>query len=59
MPSTGRLASRMTEDESWALVAEQRKLQVATIGRDHVSLEAEAALERGDAAALKAFGRTR
>ena len=34
MPSTGRLASRMTEDESWALVAEQRKLQVATIGRD-------------------------
>ena len=34
MPSTGRRASRMTEDESWALVAEQRKLQVATIGRD-------------------------
>lgn len=34
MPSAGRLASRMSEDEAWALVAQERKLQVATIGPD-------------------------
>ena len=33
-------------------------LAVATIGRDRVSLDAELALERGDEAALQAFGRT-
>jgi 3-phenylpropionate/trans-cinnamate dioxygenase ferredoxin reductase subunit len=39
--------------------ADEQTLAVATIGRDHVSLEAEVALERGDAAALHAFGRSR
>lgn len=39
--------------------ADGATLAVATVGRDHVSLEAEVALERGDAAALAAFGRTR
>jgi len=34
MPSAGRLASRMSEDEAWSLVAQQPKLQVATIGPD-------------------------
>ena len=34
MPSAARLASRMSTDEAWALVAEQRKLQVATVGPD-------------------------
>jgi apoptosis-inducing factor 3 len=34
-------------------------LAVATIGRDRASLDAEIALERGDEAALEAFGRTR
>jgi len=34
MPSAGRLASRMSEDEAWAVVAEEHKLQVATIGAD-------------------------
>jgi NADPH-dependent 2,4-dienoyl-CoA reductase/sulfur reductase-like enzyme len=34
-------------------------LAVATIGRDHTSLEAEVALEAGDQATLAAFGRTR
>ncbi len=34
MPSAGRLASRMGDDEAWAVVAEERKLQVATIGPD-------------------------
>jgi PPOX class probable F420-dependent enzyme len=34
MPSAGRVASRMSEDEAWALVAEEPKLQVATIGAD-------------------------
>jgi apoptosis-inducing factor 3 len=38
---------------------EERTLAVATIGRDHVSLEAEVALESGDQAALRAFGRSR
>jgi PPOX class probable F420-dependent enzyme len=28
----GRLAGRMTEGEAWALVAQERKVQVATIG---------------------------
>jgi NADPH-dependent 2,4-dienoyl-CoA reductase/sulfur reductase-like enzyme/nitrite reductase/ring-hydroxylating ferredoxin subunit len=36
-----------------------RTLAVVTIGRDRVSLDAEIALERGDEAALEAFGRTR
>lgn len=34
-------------------------LAVATVGRDQTSLDAEAAFERGDEAALGAFGRTR
>jgi NADPH-dependent 2,4-dienoyl-CoA reductase/sulfur reductase-like enzyme/nitrite reductase/ring-hydroxylating ferredoxin subunit len=34
-------------------------LAVATIGRDHTSLEAEVAIEAGDQATLAAFGRTR
>ena len=34
MPSAGRPDSRMSEDEARSLVAQQRKLQVATIGRD-------------------------
>jgi 3-phenylpropionate/trans-cinnamate dioxygenase ferredoxin reductase subunit len=38
---------------------EERTLAVATIGRDHVSLEAELALESGDQAALAAFGKTK
>jgi NADPH-dependent 2,4-dienoyl-CoA reductase/sulfur reductase-like enzyme/nitrite reductase/ring-hydroxylating ferredoxin subunit len=38
---------------------EEQTLAVATVGRDHVSLEAEVALERGDTAALRAFGRSR
>jgi apoptosis-inducing factor 3 len=36
-----------------------KTLAVATIGRDGVNLAAELALERGDEAALEAFGRTR
>src|SRR5450432_973650 len=35
-----------------------KTLAVATLGRDRVSLDAELALERGDEAALEAFGRT-
>jgi NADPH-dependent 2,4-dienoyl-CoA reductase/sulfur reductase-like enzyme/nitrite reductase/ring-hydroxylating ferredoxin subunit len=38
---------------------EERTLAVVTIGRDHTNLLAEAALERGDEPALRAFGRTR
>src|ERR1044072_3691221 len=34
MPSAGRVACGMREDEAWALVAEEPKLQVATIGAD-------------------------
>jgi NADPH-dependent 2,4-dienoyl-CoA reductase/sulfur reductase-like enzyme/nitrite reductase/ring-hydroxylating ferredoxin subunit len=34
-------------------------LAVATIGRDHTSLEAEVAIEAGDQTTLAAFGRTR
>jgi NADPH-dependent 2,4-dienoyl-CoA reductase/sulfur reductase-like enzyme len=34
-------------------------LAVATLGRDHTSLEAEVAIEAGDQATLAAFGRTR
>jgi 3-phenylpropionate/trans-cinnamate dioxygenase ferredoxin reductase subunit len=34
-------------------------LAVATLGRDHTSLEAEVAIEAGDQASLAAFGRTR
>jgi NADPH-dependent 2,4-dienoyl-CoA reductase/sulfur reductase-like enzyme/nitrite reductase/ring-hydroxylating ferredoxin subunit len=36
-----------------------KTLAVVTMGRDRVSLDAELALERGDEAALEAFGRTR
>ncbi len=36
-----------------------KTLAVATMGRDRTSLDAELALESGDAAALEAFGRTR
>jgi hypothetical protein len=36
-----------------------RTLAVVTIGRDRICLLAELAFERGDRAALDAFGRTR
>lgn len=34
MATVGRRASRMTDAEVWDLVAEQRKLQLATVGAD-------------------------
>jgi NADPH-dependent 2,4-dienoyl-CoA reductase/sulfur reductase-like enzyme/nitrite reductase/ring-hydroxylating ferredoxin subunit len=52
----GGLAAR---DATIAYRRGGKTLAVATIGRDRVSLDAELALERGDEAALEAFGRTR
>jgi NADPH-dependent 2,4-dienoyl-CoA reductase/sulfur reductase-like enzyme/nitrite reductase/ring-hydroxylating ferredoxin subunit len=52
----GALAAR---DATIAYRRGRETLAVATIGRDRVSLDAELALERGDEAALEAFGRTR
>jgi 3-phenylpropionate/trans-cinnamate dioxygenase ferredoxin reductase subunit len=52
----GDLAAR---DATIAYRRRGQTLAVATIGRDAVSLEAEAAFERNDEAALGAFGRTR
>jgi NADPH-dependent 2,4-dienoyl-CoA reductase/sulfur reductase-like enzyme/nitrite reductase/ring-hydroxylating ferredoxin subunit len=47
------------KDATLAYRAGMRTLAVVTIGRDRTSLEAEVAFERGDEAALGAFGRTR
>ena len=52
----GALAAR---DATIAYRRGGKTLAVATLGRDRVSLDAELALERGDEAALEAFGRTR
>jgi NADPH-dependent 2,4-dienoyl-CoA reductase/sulfur reductase-like enzyme len=52
----GNLAAR---DATVAYRRRGQTLAVATIGRDAISLEAEAAFERSDEAALGAFGRTR
>jgi NADPH-dependent 2,4-dienoyl-CoA reductase/sulfur reductase-like enzyme len=52
----GSLAAR---DATIAYRRAGKTLAVATIGRDAVCLDAELALERGDEAALEAFGKTR
>ena len=52
----GKLADR---DCTIAYRVGEKTLAVATIGRDRVSLAAELAFERGDQAALRAFGRDR
>ena len=52
----GNLAAR---DATIAYRRRGQTLAVATIGRDAISLEAEAAFERTDEAELGAFGRTR
>jgi NADPH-dependent 2,4-dienoyl-CoA reductase/sulfur reductase-like enzyme/nitrite reductase/ring-hydroxylating ferredoxin subunit len=52
----GALAAR---DATIAYRRGGKTLAVVTLGRDHACLEAELALERGDEAALEAFGRTR
>jgi NADPH-dependent 2,4-dienoyl-CoA reductase/sulfur reductase-like enzyme/nitrite reductase/ring-hydroxylating ferredoxin subunit len=52
----GDLAAR---DATLAYRRGGQTLAVATIGRDHTSLEAEVAIEAGDQATLAAFGRTR
>ncbi|HEX4403717.1 MAG TPA: oxidoreductase C-terminal domain-containing protein, partial [Polyangia bacterium] len=52
----GALAAR---DATIAYRRGGKTLAVATLGRDAVSLAAEIALERGDEAALEAFGKTR
>ncbi|MES1210546.1 MAG: oxidoreductase C-terminal domain-containing protein, partial [Pseudomonadota bacterium] len=46
-------------DATVAYRLQARTLAVATLGRDSVSLEAEAAYERDDQAALAAFGVSR
>jgi NADPH-dependent 2,4-dienoyl-CoA reductase/sulfur reductase-like enzyme/nitrite reductase/ring-hydroxylating ferredoxin subunit len=52
----GTLAMR---DATLAYRRAGKTLAVATVGRDRTCLDAELALERGDEAALEAFGRTR
>ncbi|MDL2718646.1 MAG: FAD-dependent oxidoreductase [Acidobacteriota bacterium] len=52
----GSLASK---DATLAYRKDGLTLAVVTIGRDRIGLEAELAFERGDRAALDAFGRTR
>jgi 3-phenylpropionate/trans-cinnamate dioxygenase ferredoxin reductase subunit len=52
----GDLAAR---DATLAYRRGGQTLAVATIGRDHTSLEAEVAIEAGDQASLAAFGRSR
>jgi NADPH-dependent 2,4-dienoyl-CoA reductase/sulfur reductase-like enzyme/nitrite reductase/ring-hydroxylating ferredoxin subunit len=52
----GSLAAK---DATLAYREGDRTLAVVTIGRDRIGLEAELAFERGDRAALDAFGRTR
>jgi NADPH-dependent 2,4-dienoyl-CoA reductase/sulfur reductase-like enzyme/nitrite reductase/ring-hydroxylating ferredoxin subunit len=52
----GALAAR---DATIAYRRAGKTLAVVTLGRDRVCLDAELALERGDEAALEAFGRTR
>jgi 3-phenylpropionate/trans-cinnamate dioxygenase ferredoxin reductase subunit len=52
----GDLAAR---DATVAYRRGGQTLAVATVGRDHTSLEAEVAIEAGDQATLAAFGRTR
>jgi NADPH-dependent 2,4-dienoyl-CoA reductase/sulfur reductase-like enzyme len=52
----GSLAAR---DATIAYRRAGKTLAVATVGRDAACLAAELALERGDEAALEAFGRTR
>ena len=52
----GSLAGR---DATLAYREGGRTLAVVTLGRDRIGLEAEQAFERGDRAALDAFGRTR
>jgi NADPH-dependent 2,4-dienoyl-CoA reductase/sulfur reductase-like enzyme/nitrite reductase/ring-hydroxylating ferredoxin subunit len=52
----GDLAAR---DATVAYRRGGQTLAVATVGRDHTSLEAEVAIEAGDQAPLAAFGRTR
>jgi NADPH-dependent 2,4-dienoyl-CoA reductase/sulfur reductase-like enzyme/nitrite reductase/ring-hydroxylating ferredoxin subunit len=53
---SGTLAAR---DCTIAYRRGEQTLAVATIGRDHVSLEAEVAIQRGDQEALPTFGRSR
>jgi 3-phenylpropionate/trans-cinnamate dioxygenase ferredoxin reductase subunit len=52
----GDLAAR---DATLAYRRGGKTLAVATVGRDHTSLEAEVAIEAGDQASLAAFGLTR
>jgi NADPH-dependent 2,4-dienoyl-CoA reductase/sulfur reductase-like enzyme len=51
--------SLVARDATLAYRRGGQTLAVATLGRDHTSLEAEVALEAGDQATLAAFGRTR
>ena len=52
----GDLAAR---DATLAYRRGGQTLAIATVGRDHTSLEAEVAIEAGDQATLASFGRTR
>src|SRR3954468_17971873 len=51
--------SLVARDATLAYRRGGQTLAVATVGRDHTSLEAEVAIEAGDQATLAAFGRTR
>ncbi len=51
--------SLAANDATLAYREGDRTLAVVTIGRDRIGLEAELAFERGDRAALDAFGRTK